>query len=251
MSAPRTDHYSYSVYADPAMAESFEGLRFSGPIGRLIAESQERVLAEFLAPVNGRTVLDVGTGTGRAAIALARRGATVTGVDASNEMLDVARVRAADAHVNVTFAHGRRPWSGVRESVVRRRGVSAGVDAHSRLAAIAGRAVPRRSHSRGLRLSGARKRGGDPSADAARCRRRWRARRGLPGLQRSRRAGDASRAAGSGVIGSDRQFVLPIALHKAVGSLAVTSRVEGALARLGLRSLLGSPVTVVAERCAS
>ncbi len=106
MSAPRTDHYSYSVYADPAMAESFEGLRFSGPIGRLIAASQERVLGGFLAPVEGRTVLDVGTGTGRAAIALARRGAIVTGVDASNEMLAVARVRAVDAHVDVTFAAG-------------------------------------------------------------------------------------------------------------------------------------------------
>ena len=33
------DHYSYSVYADPAMAEAFDALRFSGPIGRLIAET--------------------------------------------------------------------------------------------------------------------------------------------------------------------------------------------------------------------
>ncbi len=31
------DHYSYSVYADPAMAESFDALRFGGPIGRLLA----------------------------------------------------------------------------------------------------------------------------------------------------------------------------------------------------------------------
>jgi hypothetical protein len=61
----------------------------------------------------------------------------------------------------------------------------------------------------------------------------------------------ALRERGFRVIGSDRQFVLPIALHKAIGSLAVTSRVEGALARLGLRSMLGSPVTIVAERCAS
>ena len=35
-------------------------------------------------------------------------------------------------------------------------------------------------------------------------------------------------SSGFRVIGSDRQFVLPIALHKAIGSLAVTSRVEGA-----------------------
>ncbi len=192
VSAPRTDHYSYSVYADPAMAESFEGLRFSGPIGRLIAESQERVLAAFLAPVKGRTVLDVGTGTGRAAIALARRGASVTGVDASKEMLDVARVRATEAHVTVTFASGDAHGLAFDEPVVRRRGVSAGADAHSRLAAVAGRAVPRRSQSSGLRLSGARKRGCASGADAARCRRRWRPRRGLPCLQRSGRARDAS-----------------------------------------------------------
>ena len=30
------DHYSYSVYADPAMAESFDAMRFGGPIGRLV-----------------------------------------------------------------------------------------------------------------------------------------------------------------------------------------------------------------------
>jgi hypothetical protein len=53
------------------------------------------------------------------------------------------------------------------------------------------------------------------------------------------------------VVERQRQFVLPIGLHKRIGSLAVTSGVEGALARLGFRWLLGSPVTVVAERCGS
>src|SRR4029450_10671635 len=45
-----------------------------------------------------------------------------------------------------------------------------------------------------------------------------------------------------------KQFVLPIALHKAIGSAAATERIEGALAAVGLRGLLGSPVTLVAER---
>ncbi|HSK09794.1 MAG TPA: class I SAM-dependent methyltransferase, partial [Vicinamibacterales bacterium] len=45
-----------------------------------------------------------------------------------------------------------------------------------------------------------------------------------------------------------RQFVLPIALHKAVGSRAFTGATEGAMARVGLLRLLGSPVTVVAVR---
>ena len=96
-------HYSYALYADPAMAERFEAMRFGGPIGRLLAATQEGVIAEFLSPVAGRTVLDVGTGTGRAAIALARRAAVVTGVDASAEMLAVARRRAQEAGVEVAF----------------------------------------------------------------------------------------------------------------------------------------------------
>ena len=45
-----------------------------------------------------------------------------------------------------------------------------------------------------------------------------------------------------------RQFVLPIALHKRLGSRAATERLEGVLAGLGLLRLAGSPVTVLAER---
>ena len=101
-----SDHYSYAVYADPAMAERFDAMRFSGPIGRLIAETQEQQIAAFLGAIEGRRILDVGTGTGRAAIALARRGAVVTGIDASAEMLQVAERRAREAGVSVTFTRG-------------------------------------------------------------------------------------------------------------------------------------------------
>ena len=66
-----------------------------------------------------------------------------------------------------------------------------------------------------------------------------------------RTIGDALDAHGFGVAGVHRQFVLPIALHKRLNSASRTERIEGALERLGLRDLLGSPVTVVAERCAS
>ena len=86
-------HYSYTVYADPAVANTFDDRRFGGPIGELVASSQARVITGFLTPVRERTVLDVGTGTGRAAVLLARAGARVTGIDASEEMLAVARRR--------------------------------------------------------------------------------------------------------------------------------------------------------------
>jgi hypothetical protein len=45
-----------------------------------------------------------------------------------------------------------------------------------------------------------------------------------------------------------RQFVLPIAVHKAIGSRGFTLGVEALFARAGLLRLLGSPVTVVAVR---
>jgi 2-polyprenyl-3-methyl-5-hydroxy-6-metoxy-1,4-benzoquinol methylase len=58
-------------------------------------------------------------------------------------------------------------------------------------------------------------------------------------------------ANGFRIVDTHRQFVLPIALHKRIGSAAATRRIEGNLSRLGLKQLAGSPVTVVAERCAS
>jgi hypothetical protein len=45
-----------------------------------------------------------------------------------------------------------------------------------------------------------------------------------------------------------RQFVLPIALHKRLGSRAATERLEGMLAGVGLLRWPGRRVTVLAER---
>ena len=53
------------------------------------------------------------------------------------------------------------------------------------------------------------------------------------------------------IVSIHKQFVLPIAFHKSVGSAAFTRRLEGALSAVGLLKLAGSPVTVAAERCAS
>jgi ubiquinone/menaquinone biosynthesis C-methylase UbiE len=51
----------------------------------------------------GETVLDVATGTGHAALAAARTGARVTGIDYVPELLDVALGRAAAERLDVTF----------------------------------------------------------------------------------------------------------------------------------------------------
>ena len=59
------------------------------------------------------------------------------------------------------------------------------------------------------------------------------------------------RDCGFRVRATHRQFVLPIALHKAIGSARFSLFSRSISQRTGLLRLLGSPVTVLAERCES
>ena len=243
-------HYSYTYYADPDAAQDFDDRRFGGPIGELVATSQAAVLLAFVGPVRGKSVLDVGTGTGRAAFLLAGAGARTTGVDASAEMLAVARRRAdpegtaiefrvGDAHhldfgdrsfdVAVSFrvlmhTPGWRTCVAELCRVTRDRVV---FDYPSVRSAAAVQSLARRIL---YRLGMAQ----EPYR-----------------VFSDREMADELGRAGFRIVSTHRQFVLPIALHKAVGSRALTTAVEGLLARLGLLRWLGSPVTLVAERCAS
>src|SRR5688572_284504 len=246
----KENHYSYSAYADPAMAASFDARRFGGPIGNILLQDQERVLAEFLGDVSGRRVLDMATGTGRAALALAKRGAIVTGIDASREMLTVARTRAADARLSIEFAEG---------------------DAHALAfadrefdAAVCLRMlmhVPdwRKALSELCRVTRHRLVFDYPAlGSTAALQVMWRRTALVLGRKveayRVFRGGDIARELnrhGFHVTSTHKQFVLPIALHKAVGSSGFTRSVESVLASAGLLRLAGSPVTIAAERCAS
>ena len=243
-------HYSYSVYADAAMAERFDALRFSGPIGRLVADAQEQAIVSFLAPLEGRRILDVGTGTGRAAIALARRGAEVTGVDASQEMLQVADRRAREAGVRVTFVRGDAhdlefPDRSVDE-VVCLRVLMHTPDWRRSLAELC------RVADRRVVIDYPSRRSVAVVQSIARRAVSWFA----PGVEAYRvmspRAVSAAlKACGFRVTDQHRLFVLPIAFHKKIGSERFTRSIEGALAGAGLLRLFGSPITLVAERCAS
>jgi ubiquinone/menaquinone biosynthesis C-methylase UbiE len=248
--APRQDHYSYRVYADAGMAEAFDGLRFSGPIGQLIANTQEEVIAGFLNPIAGRTVLDVGTGTGRAAIALARRGARVTGVDASAEMLVVADRRARDAGVEVAFlsgdAHGLGFGDRSFDAVVCLRVLMHTPDWQRSLAELCRVARDRVVFDYPSLWSAAAL-----QASARRVAHGFGAR--VEAYRVFRRASIAAALTREGfqLAGEHHQFVLPIALHKRLNSEAATRRVERMFSRIGLTRLFGSPVTVVAVRCGS
>lgn len=64
------------------------------------------VLVEYAEPRPGERALDVATGTGNTAFALAERGAEAIGLDVSAGMLAQARERAEKEGVNVRFVEG-------------------------------------------------------------------------------------------------------------------------------------------------
>lgn len=229
------------------MAERFDAMRFSGPIGRLLAETQERQIAAFLAPLDGRRILDVGTGTGRAAIALARRGAVVTGVDASAEMLHVAERRAAEAGVAVTFtrgdAHGLDFPDRSFDAVVCLRVLMHTPDWRASLGELCRVAEDRVVFD----FPSMR------SAAALQAVSRHLLHKVKPSVEAYRVFSEGSvtsvlRRQGFEVGGQHKQFVLPIAFHKLFNSESFTRGVEGLMEQTGLMRLFGSPVTVVARR---
>jgi len=245
-----SDHYSYSAYADPAMAASFDARRFGGPIGQILLADQERVLSTFLGDVAGRRVLDLGTGTGRAAMALARRGALVTGVDASTEMLSVARTRARDEGLTIEFAEGDAHAlvfpNRAFDSTVCLRLLMHVPDWRTAVSELC-RVTERRlvfdypAFGSTAALQAAWRRAAAQAGQTVEAYRVFRATAITRELDRH----------GFRIIDTHKQFVLPIAFYKLVGSTGFTRGVERVLAGAGLLRLAGSPVTIAAERCAS
>jgi ubiquinone/menaquinone biosynthesis C-methylase UbiE len=247
---PSTDHYSYSAYADPVMARTFDDRRFGGPIGELIARTQARVLANMAGRIKDREMLDVGTGTGRAAFVLALGGAHVTAVDASEEMLAVARQRAADQFLKITFQQGDAhaldfpdrsfdavvsfrmlmhtpQWKRCVAELCRVAERLVIVDYPSATSVALFESLARRvAHAAGAKTEPYRVFTHGTIAEA---------------FDRN----------GFRIRSVHRQFVLPIAFHKAIGSRRFTLWSEHVLDHAGLLEPFGSPVTLVAERCVS
>ncbi len=91
--------------------DALTGLRFDWSVGHYEETAPQllpaaELLVEEAAPLAGARVVDVGCGTGNAALLAAARGARVTGVDPAPRLLQVARQRATAAALDVTFLAG-------------------------------------------------------------------------------------------------------------------------------------------------
>ena len=94
--------------------------RASG-IGAITEQLQRRLILTLVGDISGRDVLDVGCGDGDLAVELSRRGATVTGIDASPDMIEAARARAKREGADISFTVGeadRIPFAAERFDVV-------------------------------------------------------------------------------------------------------------------------------------
>jgi SAM-dependent methyltransferase len=69
-------------------------------------EPAARVLVDHAAPATGERVVDVGCGTGSAALLAAERGARVIGIDPAPRLVEVARQLAAARGLDAEFALG-------------------------------------------------------------------------------------------------------------------------------------------------
>jgi|SRR5581483_1280899 len=94
-----------SSQAIARLSESYAKWRAS-QLGRITDALETEVLFELLGPVADLKLLDVGCGDGVFALELARRGANVTGLDASADMVTAARKRAEAELSRPQFVEG-------------------------------------------------------------------------------------------------------------------------------------------------
>lgn len=72
-------------------------------LGAITERLERRLILELVGDVGNCRVLDVGCGDGEFALELARRGASVVGIDSSSEMIEAARRRAKTHEADIVF----------------------------------------------------------------------------------------------------------------------------------------------------
>lgn len=243
------DHYSYEFYREPEFASEYELDRFGGRFGRFLKNYEVALFKSLLEEAGPlEQVLDVGTGTGKLAYAIAENGTAAFGMDASPEMIRQALQLRPQGHQGrasffVGDAHALPFADRAVDAVVSSRVLMHLVDWRQALAEMC--RVARRSvvfDVPPLR--------GFPALESL-------ARRILAKLGAKTQAYRVFRVAqiekslrqnGYRLARVERSFVLPIAVHRKLGSPRATVFIERILGRLGLRRILGAPVTIHAVR---
>ena len=231
-----------AAYGDLEGARAFEERRFSGPIGAMVAAEQQRVLANMIGRIHERTILDIGTGVGRTAITLAGGAAHVTAIDLSEALLAEARRRAAEQVVKVNFLRGDAHALDFKSrsfDVVVCMGVLLSTRDWRQCLAEACRVADRlvvfdypSATSAAFIHSGIRRLLGRD-------------------VYRVLTRGAVEQTLGRShfrVRSEHRQYVMPMWFHRAIGSRHFTAWLEDVFDRMGLLKVLGSPVTICAER---
>jgi Methylase involved in ubiquinone/menaquinone biosynthesis len=76
---------------------------YQTPMGKFVDGVETRLAFELFVPEKGMKVLDAGCGTGNFSMKLAGRGAQVTGIDLSTEMMAVAQEKARRRALDIQF----------------------------------------------------------------------------------------------------------------------------------------------------
>jgi len=92
--AGQTAEYNYE-------ASSYDESRFGNKIGRHLDYMHKKIVRDL--NISGNLILDAGTGTGRFATWLAKKGFEVIGVDLSHEMLKVAKKKIKTLNIDVSL----------------------------------------------------------------------------------------------------------------------------------------------------
>lgn len=65
--------------------------------------NSDPLLWQYLGDVSGKCILDAGCGTGYLSRQLAKKGARVTGIDISSEMIRIAEKKSAEANLDIVY----------------------------------------------------------------------------------------------------------------------------------------------------
>lgn len=73
--------------------------------GNFVDKVETDLAFKMIHVEKGMNILDVGCGTGNFSIKLTKMGCKVTGIDISDNMLDIARKKAAEENLDIKFLH--------------------------------------------------------------------------------------------------------------------------------------------------